>query len=123
MKARTNPIKDKLIYIYKEEIELDDDGNEVRNQVFLNQKDKPYFSYIRQVAAKEQVVDKSNNYGDEIELIINYRPNVEIGQIVIYGEDYYRINYVDNLFFLRTELKIRAYKIKPDNYSKVVYAS
>lgn len=123
MKTHNQALKTKKIYVYKEIEELSENSDIIRYKKYLNKsKEDFYWAYIRQVSAKEMGLDKSSNYNEEIEVVMNYKSNLEIGMLIEYDGKVYRINSIDNLFFLRTEIKLRALAIKPDEYIKVEWS-
>ena len=124
MKLYNTSLKNKKILIYKEYEEEDKNSDLIKVKEYVNINCGDYFrAYIRQVSAKEMKLDSSSNYGEEIEITMNYKSYIEIGMLVEYNDDTYRINSLDKLEFLRSEMKLRCLKIKPDEYNEVRWST
>lgn len=123
MQAYKYPRKDKAVQIYVRGIEELPDGTTIYKKIYLQPKGITLRAYIRSLSASERASSASINSSNDIEVVINYRYNLEqrVDGYIEYAGKTYAITSVDVLDFQHTEMKLTARSIEPPTFDSVEY--
>jgi head-tail adaptor len=121
------PRKDHKIQIYSEKKILwrnESKKGTYLKRVYLNQKDMPFWAYIRQNVAQTNDQSDATFPGNRYLIVINYRDGVKADDFVKWGDKVLKILSTDEFEGKKTELKLSCQEIDVEKDSGIseVYA-
>lgn len=123
MQAYKYSNKDKSILIYIRGVEELANGDTIYKKIYLQPKGMFLKAYVRSLSASERATSDSINQSNDIEVVINYRYNLEyrVDGFIEYAGKTYAITSIDVLDFKHTEMKLTARSVEPPTFNSVEY--